>query len=239
MNKNICVGIPHTGIFSWNTTSALLGLIIPNGWNVLYHMVGSCLVYDAREKIVQFAKDNKCKYVMMLDSDMTPPKDTLLKMVGLLEDKKEIDIVSGTIFKRTPPFQPCFYSTLEYNFDEQKPYLESPVEFPNEGLLPLAGVGLAGCLIRMSLFDRIDEKKTEKLKSYFFPLPNMGEDLTFCITARKLANCKIVCALSINIGHVASMVIEKEHFQACYEEFKSKENGQTLFVDEDGKEKIS
>lgn len=225
--QKICIGIPHTGLFSWNTTMSLLALQVPQGFSVVYHLVGSCLVYDARERIVEFARKENCKYIVMLDSDMTPPKDMLLKMVGLLEAKEDIAIVSGTIFKRTPPFQPCFYSKLDYDMNTQRPILESPIVFPDKGILPLAGVGMASCMIRTSIFDKIDEAKNQGAGRYFYPLPNLGEDLTFCLVAKKFGH--IVCDLSIDVGHVSAMPITKEHFRACYEEHLASNNNKPLF----------
>jgi len=228
MNKKICVGIPHTGLFNWQTTISLLSLYCPKGYDVLYHMVGSCLVYDARDKIVKYARANECEYIVMIDSDMVVPKDMLLKFVYVLENDKDIDLITGTIHKRTPPFQPCWYTKLEYDLKEKKPILESPVEFPDKGIMPIAGTGMAGCVMRTSIFDKIDSKS--KHESYFYPLPNLGEDLTFCLLARKTGS-KMVCDLSIDIGHVASFPIGKEHFRACYDEHKKTEESEPLFTE--------
>lgn len=228
--NKICVGLPHTGTFSWNTTMALLALRAPKGYGMVYHAIGSSLIYDAREKIVEFARNNKCKYVVMLDSDMVPPYDMIMKMVEYLDHNKEIDLVTGTAFKRTPPFQPCFYTKCDYNLENQSAELESPVEFPDSGILPIAGAGMACCCIRTDLFDRIDEKKKDK--KYFFPLPNFGEDLTFCLIARK-CGAKMVADLSIDVGHVSAMPITREHFRACYQEHKRNHADKPLF--EEGK----
>lgn len=227
-DNKICVGLPHTGTFPWNTTMSLLGLIVPKGFSLVYHMVGNCLVYDARQKIVEYARKNKCKYTVMIDSDMVVPKDFLIKTISLMEQNKDVHVATGTIFKRTPPFQPCFYTTVNYDVEKQKPYLESPIEFPDKGLLPLAGMGLACATIKNEIFDKIDEKKIEGLKGYFFPLPNMGEDLTFCLIARKCGG-NMVCDLSIDVGHVSSMPIHKDHYRSCYDEWKNNNDGTPIF----------
>jgi hypothetical protein len=221
--EKICIGIPHTGLFHWQTISAILGLQIPKGYAVSYHLIGSCLVYDAREKIVEFAKNNDCKYILYLDSDMVPPNDMLFKMLEHLKNP-DIDIISGMAFKRTPPFQPCFYTKLQYDSKKFEPYLESPVEFPDVGLLPIQGAGMACCMIKTELFNKIK-------KPYFFPLPNLGEDLTFCYKARIEANAKMFCDLSIDTGHIAQMPISKDHFKACFEEYKKTKNPSQIFID--------
>ena len=226
--NKICIGLPHTGTFPWNTVMSLLGLKLPAGFKAVYHMVGSCLIYDARQKIVDFARESNCKYIVMIDSDMVVPTDFLLKGIGLLEGKENIHVVTGTIFKRTPPFQPCFYTKVEYDMQAQKPRLESPVEFPDSGYIQLGGLGLACCVMKSSLFDVIDEKKSAHMNGYFYPLPNMGEDLTFSLIARK-CGAGLVCDLSIDVGHVSAMPIHVDHYKACYDEWKAKKDGSLLF----------
>lgn len=226
----ICIGIPHTGLFDWHTTMSLLSLKVPSGYKIVYHLVGSCLVYDAREKIIEFARKEKCKYTLMLDSDMVPPSDMIMKFISLLENKPDIAIVTGMAFKRTPPFQPCFYTKLDYDLQTQRPRLESPVEFPKTGFIALQGCGMSNCMIRTSIFDEIDKFKSKELKGYFFPLPNLGEDLTFCLLARKVGH--IILDLSIDVGHISAMPITSDHFKACYEEHKRK-NMKTPIFDEE------
>ena len=226
--NKICIGLPHTGTFPWNTTMSLLALQVPKGYSLVYHMVGSCLIYDARQQIVNFARKSNCKYTVMFDSDMVIPKDFLIKTVEALDKNDNLHVITGTIFKRTPPFQPCFYSKVEYDVKTNKPVLESPIEFPDSGFLPLGGLGLACCNIKNELFDMIDDKKIEGLKGYFFPLPNMGEDLTFSLIARKCGG-NMVCDLSIDVGHVAEMPIHKDHYRSCYEEWKQKNDGSPIF----------
>lgn len=226
----ICIGIPHTGLFHHQTVFSLLSLKVPSGCQIIYHSIGSCLVYDAREKIIKFARENNCKYVVMLDSDMVPPADMLIKMFLILENKPDVAIITGMAFKRTPPFQPCFYSKMDYNLETQQPKLESPIEFPKEGLMALQGCGMSNCMIRVNTFNEIDKFKGAGIKGYFFPLPNLGEDLTFCLLARKVGH--ILLDLSIDVGHVSALPITSDHFKACYEEHKRKNMKKPLFDEE-------
>jgi GT2 family glycosyltransferase len=227
--EKICIGIPHTGTFPWQTVMGILALEVPRGFKIVYHLIGSCLVYDARDKIANFAIDNDCKYTLMLDSDMVPPKDMLLKMTALLETKKEIGLVTGMATKRTPPFQPCVYTKLEYDMKTQKPRLESPIEFPDEGLMAVAGVGMACCMIRTDIFREVKKQEVAKM-GLFYPLPNLGEDLSFCLVARKLG-LKMIADLSLHVGHVASMPVGIAEYRACYDAWKEKNNNKPLFTE--------
>jgi hypothetical protein len=155
---------------------------------------------------------------------MAMPSQSIVRMINVLEST-EAEIVSGTAFKRVEPFQPCFYTKVSYkqeeNIIESKPILESPCEFPKEGLLPVEGFGMACCMIDCEIF--------KKLKApYFFPLPNMGEDLTFCLKA-KHAGIKLFVDLSLDVKHIGDIEIGQEHYKLCYEEYKKLNTGQPMF----------
>lgn len=209
------IGIPHTGLFHWQTMMALLSIRMPQNTTVKYHFVGSCLVYDAREKIVEFAMNENADWLFFLDSDMVPPHDALVKLTDL-----NVPIATGMAFKRTPPFQPCFYTKVSIDKDF-KPKLESPIEFPDKGIIECQGFGMACALIRREVFEKVK-------KPYFFPFPNIGEDLSFCLRSRQ-AGFKMYCDLSIDCGHVSSMPIQKDHFKAAYQQYKENNKGEPLF----------
>jgi hypothetical protein len=221
--KKIAVGIPHTGLFHWQTLMSLLSLKIPQGVQIKYHLIGSCLIYDAREKIVEFAIKEECDYVLFLDSDMCPPSDMIIKMLNVLENT-DYKIVTGMAFKRTAPFQPCFYTKVAYDTKTLSPILESPVEFPDNGLIELQGMGLACCMIKTDIFKKLE-------KPYFFPLPNLGEDLTFSLKAKQ-KKIKMCVDLTLSVEHIATFGVTKEHFRLCYEEHKKKNEDNSLLFSE-------
>lgn len=221
--KKIVIGIPHTGTFHWQTVMALLGLKIPEGYIVSYHLIGSCLVYDAREKIVQYAKEANAEYLLFLDSDMVPPSDMLLKMVTHLKNE-DIDAITGMAFKRTAPFQPCFYFELKYDPRKMEPTLSSPVEWPKDGgIMQIQGAGMACFMMKMNVFEKVKAP-------YFFPLPNLGEDLTFCLKM-KAAKLNLYVDLTIDCGHIANMPITSEFFHSCYEERKKSGAQGSMFIE--------
>jgi hypothetical protein len=219
--KRIVIGVPHMGLFNWQTVMAYIGLAYSKDVIAKWHFVGSCLVYDAREHIVDFMYQQDADYILFLDSDMVPPSDMLQKML-----EADVPIITGMAFKRTPPFQPCFYTTVKINKNFEHT-LESPVVFPKEGLMEIQGCGLACCLVKREVFDAIE-------RPYFFPLPKIGEDLTFCLKARK-KGFKMFVDLSIDVGHVAAMPIVREHFDLAYQEYQNSGNKEPLFLDEEGR----
>lgn len=218
------IGIPHTGTFPWQTCMSLMSLKLPANTMIKYHLIGSCLVYDAREKIINFAENVNADWILYIDSDMVLPSDCLLKFVNAKLENKEIEIMGGMCFKRTPPFQPCFYTKARINPETKKPLLESPIDFPETGLIEVEGIGMACTFIRKSAWKKVKEKH----ESPFFPYPGVGEDLSFCIRAR-MAGIKMYTDLSINVGHMAQMEIKKEHFFMARDEHMKNNPNKPLF----------
>lgn len=218
--RNICVAIPHTGWLNWQVFTSNISLQLPPNTRLKYNLVGNCLIYDARERMAEYAMAENCDYILYLDSDMVLPSDAIMKMVNVLEST-DYEVVTGMAFKRIPPFQPCFYTKVTYDAKEMKPCLESPVEFPDEGLLQLQGAGMACCMLKTSVFKQIP-------KPWFYPLPNLGEDLTFCIKMKQ-AGIKMCVDLTIDVGHIAIFPVGKEHFTQCYNDYKASQTTEPLF----------
>jgi hypothetical protein len=218
------IGIPHTGTFPWQTTMSLLTLKLPQNFIVKYHLIGSCLVYDAREKIIQFCENENADWLLFLDSDMVIPADALLKFVNCKLDGNKLDVVGGICFKRIPPFQPCFYTKARINPETKKPLLESPIDFPDTGLLEVEGIGMACTFIRKNAWQAM-KKKHEQL---FFPYFGIGEDLSFCIRAR-MTGIKMFADLSVNVGHIGHVQFDKQHFFMARDEHRKNKPDEPLF----------
>lgn len=165
-----------------------------------FSMVSNSLIYDAREYVAeQFMKSDN-EYLMFIDSDMTFHPQSLQ---FLLRHDKEF--VTAKAFKRVHPYQPCFYTKVLY--ENGLPSLEVPTGY-GEGLLPIEGAGLACALIKRSAFEKLE-------KPYFFPLPNVGEDLSFCIKLKE-AGVKMYCDTTLQFGHLAQQEIFEKHFVEAF-----------------------
>jgi hypothetical protein len=229
--KKGVIGIAHTGTFPWQTTMSLLSLQRPASTTIKYHLVGSCLVYDARDKIIEFALKEEADWVMFVDSDMVLPNNILTRFTNLILEGKQVEMISGMAFKRIPPFQPCFYSKAYIDPETRKPVLESPIKFPDKGLIRCEGLGMACTYIDMNVIKRMKQAQEESGQeaNYFFPFPGVGEDLTFCLRARKYAKVEMFTDLEISVGHVGEMVATKEHFFAARDAHEKSGNNEPLF----------
>lgn len=177
-----------------------------------FSMVSNSLIYDAREYVAeQFMKSDN-EYLMFIDSDMTFHPQSLQ---FLLRHDKEF--VTAKAFKRVHPYQACFYTKVVY--ENGLPSLEVPTGY-GEGLLPIEGAGLACALIKRSAFEKLE-------KPYFFPLPNVGEDLSFCIKLKE-AGVKMYCDTTLQFGHLAQReVFEKDFVEAFAKMEQDKQQGTT------------
>ena len=179
--------------------------------NYSFTFVQNSLVYDARESIVKSFLDSKCEALMMIDSDMTFHPQS----IEFLERHNK-PYVTAKAFKRVEPYQPCFYTKVERR--DEGWYMESPVEY-GEGLLKIEGSGMACCLIRREVFDKIKSP-------YFFPEVNLGEDLTFC-QKLKLENIDMYVDTTLQFGHLANIEILEKDFQKYYND--NKNSGKPLY----------
>lgn len=158
--------------------------------NVTLSNVGS-LTALARNQLVEFAKQQDCKYLMFLDTDMTFPPDTILKLM-----RHQKDIVSGLYFERYAPHRPVIRQTFQDGY--------ALADYTKGDLIEVAATGGGCLLINMEVFDRLEKPyfdyRLEKsgLKETFF-----SEDLVFCEKVRKIGY-KIWCDTTIRCGHLIS-----------------------------------
>ena len=227
-SKVICIGLPNTGSFDFNVVASLFSLQPPRGYCLHFHFMSNCLIYDARERLVEYALENKFPYLFFLDSDMCPPPFAILKLYEALE--AGFDISTGMIFKRKYPFQPCFYTqcTVDKDFNPMMEGPLAPETWPKSGFTEIAACGMACCLIKMSLFDKMDQKQ----KPYFFPLPKMGEDLAFCLKARH-AGGKIAIVWDVDCAHLGTFPVMKSSFEGALRDWMANPNnkGKVIFND--------
>lgn len=166
-----------------------------------YNFTASCLIYSAREDAAKKCLKEGFDWLFFLDSDMIPKADTIQRLLEWSQP-----IVSAMAFKRNPPYEPCFYPKLDY--DEMLKAPEYQVEYPTDwdrGIAEVDGVGMACCLIRREVFEQTP-------KPWFFPEPILGEDLAFCMRAKK-AGFSIHVDTRVDCGHQGLKTIGENEFR--------------------------
>ncbi len=141
---SVALGLPSGRTWEARTAAAVCGIVgcsVANGIQIGIISLEGSMITKQRNDLVEHARNLKADYLMMIDTDMVIPPDTVVR---LLRHNK--DVVGATYNKRVPP-----YETLGK--------LKGPK--PSEEELRAGGLREAellpgGCLlIKMTVFDRI------------------------------------------------------------------------------------
>ena len=180
-----------------------------------FTVVKNTLIHVARGVIANNAIEAGFDRVMWFDSDMVFEPDTLERMMKVLDEHPEIDILSGLYFRRGHPFTPVLFSKLEVN---EKNELEfNGYDDVPDGLFEVAGCGFGCVLMRTECLMDIAAKEGGGV--WFSPLVNAGEDCAFCIRARR-EGYRIFCDPSVQLGHMGYAPITRAFYEATKREAK-------------------
>jgi len=168
---------------------------------------------EARNSIFRAWLDGNCDYLLMVDTDMVFPVDTLARL--LRADK---DIVGGLCFTGTPRLDKVA-PTIHVINDQAGPgdmFMDIMWDYPQDQLVQCAGTGAACMLIKREVAEEILKARGEN-----HPMPwfahgmaggmRIGEDIAFCLTAGKLG-FEVWVDTGLVIGHVKPKFIGPEDY---------------------------
>jgi hypothetical protein len=192
--------------------------------------VRSSVVHWGRNQLLVNLRQRKqpTDYVLLVDDDMTPPEDALIKLLA-----HDVDIVAGACTVRKDPPVPNFrmWDSRIFNF-------VTVFDWPLGTLLEVGGAGTAFMLVKTSVLDAVGEnylscryereyfglsdevaklleagrrkhaeEKGNEWWFQFLPHPwgdgEFGEDLSFCFKARA-CGFNVWVDTSVCPGHVGS-----------------------------------
>ena len=154
------------------------------------------LVYVARDEIARAAIKNGYDYALYVDSDMIFGPEDLNKLLA-----HDADIVSGLYITRRGEDKNVAYKKIitRRNFPYRKPQVIE--DSASTGYGQIAAVGFGFCLIRTSVL----ESMFKRYKSIFEPFKGVGEDIAFCLRAKK-CGYKIYIDRDVKLGHIGETV---------------------------------
>lgn len=142
----------------------------------------------ARNKIVDKAQELNVDYVLMVDNDVTPPKDALLNLLSY-----GVDVVLGYYAHRNADnVYTGRVCVCKYLKDDGTPWFNYPLESEwtadelrekreaGEYLIQIHGGGMGCALINMSVFDRLDYPWYDWVNYHDKKIGMLSEDLYFC-----------------------------------------------------------
>lgn len=211
MDKKILIAVPCMDMVSARFAQSLTTMKKVGQCTVSF-LIGS-LIYDSRNKLAGLAVEMDADYILWLDSDMVFRPDTLERMMAVLDEHPEIDVLSGLYFRRGQPFSPVLFKTLEVNEQGTLDWSDYE-ELPNE-LFEIAGCGFGCVLMRTDML--LDIAGKEGAGRWFTPIADAGEDCAFCIRARR-EGYKIYCDPTVDCGHMAYTPVTKDFWKAIRHE---------------------
>lgn len=173
-------------------------------YNLLIKPEGSVVLFchdrspaKGRNLIIEAAQQMNCTHILFIDDDMGYKPDSLNKLL-----ERDVDIVSGLYLSRVYPHQPVIFDLADDD-GAAFPMFLTP---DKKGLVPIVAAGLGFCLVKMSVFDKM-EKPYVRLGE--LNVEHWCDDIGFFNRVRK-AGIQSYCDLYVPVGHMGSMIIWPE-----------------------------
>lgn len=208
--KKILIAVPCMDMVSARFAQSLTTLRKVGECTVSF-LIGS-LVYDSRNKLAGLAMQMDADYIMWFDSDMVFRPDTLERMMQVMDENPDIEILSGLYFRRGEPFTPVLFGKLEVDEHGNLDW-DDVAEIPDE-LFEVAGCGFGCVLMKTDCLYTIAAEENNGM--WFTPMANAGEDCAFCIRARR-NGYKIYCDPRVDLGHMTYAPVTKDFYKAVKE----------------------
>jgi len=204
----ILIAIPCLDHIDTEFAASLCALNKPGTVDVKFQQ--SSLVYDSRNRLCEYAIDNEYDYVLWLDSDMTFNEDMLIDMLKDLKDSKgQYDAVAGIFFARRPNFEPCVWTKIRLSNVPEEAIIERVEDVPSEPF-EIDACGMAAVLMHIDVIKAVSKYGSGMP---FSPMIGFGEDVSFCIRARKLGY-NFLCDPRIKVGHMARTTVCEDTYLA-------------------------
>lgn len=230
MNKKVSIAIPVADTVAAVTLQSMLALTAyasSNGIQVadigVTHRV---MVDDARNSLTETFLKSDTEWLLWLDSDMTFPKETLVELFKVAEEKNS-KMVTGIYYQRKNCYLPVLWSRgdqtehvglsgLENRRAETNKYVGAFC-FPNPNKTEPFKVHAAGfgcVLVHRSVFEVLD-------RPWFKFLPGVcSEDFYFFVNAKE-AGFDLWATPNLELGHIGDApIITKKDF---YKNLETKE----------------
>ena len=192
----VLLGMPCTRTIPYKTVVSLLRTAKKGAVDPM--LIEGSLIYDSRDSIAAFAVNKGYDYVLFADSDMVFDSDDLNKLLA-----HDADIVSGLYVTRNGENKNVCYKEVitRRRFPARSPKLVHDTATTGYG--PVAACGFGFCLIKTDVI----RSMAKRYKSLFEPFDGVGEDIAFCLRARK-CGYEIFTDRDVKLGHVGEKIYE-------------------------------
>jgi len=164
--SGLAIGLPTRGLpvaFEWAACMHLMRF--PTNVERFVFPVKYRPVDEARNRIVWIARQQRCKYLLMIDDDTAPPffaPQRLMYDLGIADD--DVMIAGGIYFTKDTPSEP-----IVYQGNGSGPFWK----WKKGEVFEVTGMGTGCMLIKMELFDKlpVPETRTVEIRGQQVELP--------------------------------------------------------------------
>lgn len=174
---------------------------------------GDILVQYAREMFAKSVLEMDADYLFMIDDDMLAPPDLFYQLV-----KNDKDICGALAFTRNPDHKPVIYDVIEGRDPVIKKdyYINKfAMNYPRNTLVQCDAVGFGAVLIKRKVIEAMKEPR-------FMGLSGCGEDITFCVNAKKLG-FEVWMDTRVKLGHLGAPAIITEEYSDIWNKLNPEE----------------
>lgn len=169
---DIVVAVPSRGNCRIEWAQMLNTLEPPVGMSWMVRTLLHPACDEARNAAVIDARKSGAQWLLFLDDDTLLPNHSIRRMVYLMEQHPDWDLLSGVYVTKSDPPQPLIFTkdkggpAWDWKFNTQ---------------FPIKACGMGACLIRMSAFDKVEEpwfryvQRAQGMDHF-----EEGEDVYFC-----------------------------------------------------------
>lgn len=171
-------------------------------YEFMHFHIGEVFIPFAREQLAQYALDNNCHYLYMIDDDMLGPMDMFYSLV-----KHKVDLVAPLAFTRNSPHYPVIYECVSGwdKVSKSEYFINRWISnYPRNTLFRCDAVGFGAVLINTDIFRKME-------RPWFMGSHGSGEDIQFCYRAGKLG-FKIWADTSVKLGHLSKPIVVTEEY---------------------------
>ena len=169
--------------------------------DVEYGYVNNYGVDKARDKLARYALDSGFTHIMMIDSDMSVPRDALVNLLS-----HDLDVCMGFGVRGSSDDGQTSVSKLGGSFSNW--YNKSELRaLRNQGthLIQVKGNGMCCALISTDVFRRFEEPWFDYQRN--LDGSKLGEDYYFCKQCT-LAGVKLWVDTRVGCGHIHDRILE-------------------------------
>lgn len=198
----VCVAIP-AGAWMWTqSVEALLQLKLPRGskYGFFGEPSSGGLLGKRNAAVTEFLAHTELDWLFMLDSDMTPPPETVLRLLA-----HERDAISALCFTRGPSFHTCAgWATLAERDGACVGVLDVKRVSRGYGVQRVTWTGTAALLVHRRVLERLPTPCFDWLPGVG---PLTGEDVYFSNLLRRL-DTPLFCDTDLVVGHLDVVAVD-------------------------------